>query len=131
MPTMPFSANVQYNDWKGTAAADNGDKHSVARWLTAKNQMREDEFLVGIDVFVGENHDGKHDDPIYVSALLVQKGDFDSVKKMIDAATGPIFVRRVGFRINALEFLGLFKRLSIAISPANILAGVEYEYLDD
>ena len=130
MPTMTFTAGVQYNDWKGTAAADDADKHDLMDWLKAKKLIQEGEFLVGIDVFVGENHGGKHKDPIYGHALFVQKGDFDSVKQMIDAANGPILVRRVNFNMNALEFLGLFKRLSITISRKNMLADLEYVYLD-
>lgn len=128
MPTMPFSAGVQYNDWKGTAAADDADRHSLREWLKAKKLIQEGEFLVGVEVFIGENHGGKHKDPIYAHVLLAQQGDFESVKKMIDTTNGPILVRRVDFQIDALEFLGLFKRLSIAISRDNMLTDLEYEY---
>lgn len=129
MPSEIFRAEVQYHDWKGTAAADNSDTHDIGKWLKDKNLIQEGEFLIGVKTFAGENHEGKHQDPIQVSALIVQQGDFDTVKQMIDKASGPVFVRKISFQIDALEFLGLFKRLSIAISRGNMLDGLEYEYL--
>jgi hypothetical protein len=130
MSTHKLRAGVQYDDWRGTAAADDADKHDLRGWLKAKNLMRAGEFLVGLEMFAGENHGGKHSDPIYCHALFVQQGDFDTVKEMIDAAKGPVFVRRVDFQLDALEFLALFKRFSIAMSWKHLLPDHEYTYLD-
>jgi hypothetical protein len=81
---------------------------------------------------MGENQGGAFSDPIYVSALLMEKGDFETVKAAIDAANGPVEVRRVSFEINATEFLALFKRFSIALSWGGLLApGREYSFINN
>ena len=70
MATDRFTATVQYGDWKGASAADNADQNDASDWLEANGHKKPGEFLIGIKVFVGENH-GKHEDPIYVEFLLV------------------------------------------------------------
>ncbi len=40
MPTETFTASVQYNDWKGTSAADDADQNDAGEWLLAKGLIQ-------------------------------------------------------------------------------------------
>lgn len=91
--------------------------------------MKEGEYLVGVELVVGENH-GVHQDPVWVYALLAQPGDHDNVKAMIDSSAGPVVVRRVAVQMALLEFVGCFKRLEISFSRHGMLTGHEYTYMD-
>ena len=66
-----FKASVQYNDLTGTSAADKADNISARKWLANKGFIKEDEFVVGISMSVGENH-GTHQDPVYVTFLVTE-----------------------------------------------------------
>lgn len=85
--------------------------------------------MLGISFFVGENR-GKHEDPIYVEFLLATPGDHDSVKAMIDAHNGPVFVRRVKTDMPLAQFFGLFKRFSVCLSAHGMLDGRDYTYVE-
>lgn len=124
-----FVASAQYNDWKGSAAADRSDINSPEKWLVDNGHMRENEFLLGIKMYAGETR-GVHKDPIFVDFLLVTPGEHDSVKAMIDAAEGPINVRKVSFQMNLVDFLGLFKRFSVAISSHGMFDNKDYFFTD-
>jgi hypothetical protein len=125
--TKKFNASVQYGDLKGSAAADRADRGTAEAWLEKSGHKKEGEFLLGVSLVVGENH-GQHKDPVYVEFLLTTPGDFDSVRAMIDAAKGPIEVRSVKLQVPIAEFLGLFKRFSVDLSPGGMLDGREYHY---
>jgi hypothetical protein len=94
MHTEQFKASVQYGDLKGTSAADRAHKADAESWLKEQKLSQEGEFLVGIELWVGENK-GAHKDPVYVTFLLATKGDHDSFKTMIESHEGPIVVRKV------------------------------------
>jgi hypothetical protein len=79
--------------------------------------------------FAGENH-GKHEDPIFVEFLLATPGDHDSVKAMIDAHNGPVFVRRVETDMPIAQFFGFFKRFSVSLSSHGMLDGRDYTYVE-
>ena len=127
MATEKFLASVQYGDWKGTSAADRADRNGPRDWLEANGYKKSDEFLLGVSIFVGENH-GVHKDPIYVNFLLASPGDHDSVKAMIDSTQGPVKVRKVSVEMKLTEFFGLFKRFSIAFSSHGMLGERDYTY---
>lgn len=130
MPTATFKAKTQYNDFVGTSAADGAGMGDLEKWMKESGYMQEGEFLVGIELWAGEYH-GKQEDPVYVSALFMQPGDHDTIKAVIDAAKGPIPVRRVSIQMKLKDFFALFKRLSLAFSRGGLLKpGVEYVYVD-
>lgn len=129
METDKFLASVQYNDWVGTSAADSADRNKLHDWLKSNGHMEENEFLIGINFFAGENH-GKHNDPIYVHFLFAVPGDHDSVKATIDSSQGPIKVRNVSVDMNLTDFFGLFKRFSVAFSAHGMLDQKEYTFED-
>jgi len=128
MTTETFKASVQYGDWKGTAAADRADQNDAEHWLEKSGKKKADEFLVGIEIWAGENH-GKHKDPVSVTFLLASLPDHDTVQGQIKTGK-PLQVRRVREDMNLVEFFGLFKRFSVAISNHGMLTGLEYTYSD-
>jgi hypothetical protein len=115
MHTEPFKASVQYGDLKGTAAADRADKGDAEKWLKEQKLSQDGEYLLGIELWVGENH-GAHKDPVSVTFLLAALGDHDSLKTMIESHNGPIVVRKVTQSMPIAQFLGFFKRFSVSIS---------------
>ena len=127
MSTERFVASVQYNDWKGTVAADSSDSNSAEHWLDEKGLRKSDEFLIGISIFVGENH-GTHKDPISVMFLLATRGSHDGVEAKINRGE-PLSVREEITDMNLTEFFGLFKRFSVNISSYGMLT--EYTIQED
>ena len=129
MTTDSFRASVQYNDRKGTSAADDADKNGASEWLKENGHIEDGEFLLGIKMFAGENH-GKHKDPVFVEFLIATPGDYENIKSMIESSTGPIEVRSVKAQMNLVDFFGLFKRFDVTLSRDNMLEGLEYHYYD-
>lgn len=130
MQSEQFKASVQYGDFKGTSAIDMADKTDAYAYLESKGLFkRGQEFLVGIEARSSELH-GAYKDPLHVTFLFVQKPDHDTVKGMIESATGPIPVRKVTQDMPVAEFLAMFKRFSIAFSSHSMLEGHEVTYLD-
>lgn len=129
MATETFLASVQYGDWKGTSAADEADRNGLRDWLEANGHKKSDEFLLGISIFVGENH-GAHKDPIYVDFLFASPGDHDRVKAMIDTSQELVKVRKVSVEMKLTEFFDLFKRFSIALSSHGMLGERDYTYAE-
>jgi hypothetical protein len=127
MPVQNFSASVQYDDFKGSAAADRADHGDASEWLEKNGLKQKGEFLLGITLYAGENH-GKHHDPIYAEFLLASPRDHDTIKSMIETSTGPIPVRKVTAQMSVVEFFGLFKRFSVHLSAHGMLGTREYTY---
>lgn len=122
MPTEVFVAGVQYDDWKGTSAADDADNFSPRTWLTDNGHADADDVLVGVAMSVGENY-GQHKDPVYVEFLLVSLEGHDNIQSKLDAGDDPIEVKRVRVDMNVADFLALFKRFNVALSLKTGLGG--------
>ena len=129
MTTDTFKASVQYNDWKGSSAADSADQNGPSDWIRENGHMNDGEFLLGVKMFAGENH-GVHKDPVYVEFLIATPGDYENVKAMIEGNAGPIEVRSVRIDMKLSEFFGLFKRFDVTLSRDSMLEGLEYHYYD-
>ncbi|HET7620437.1 MAG TPA: hypothetical protein VFK39_00915 [Gemmatimonadaceae bacterium] len=123
-----FRASVQYNDFTGSAAADRADRGGPEEWLRSKGLAQPDEFVLGIEVWAGENA-GVHRDPVSVHFVLVT-GTFDSVEPKVRSARGTVRTTRVSAEMSIAEFMGLFKRFSVSISPKGMLDGKRYEYTE-
>ena len=70
MGTRNFHAQVQYEDWKGTSTADDDGHTNFRKYLENEDLIKEDEFLVGIELWSGEVHGSSQDDDVYVRALI-------------------------------------------------------------
>ena len=120
MSAERFVASVQYNDLEGTVAADRSDVTAAEDWLDEKGLRNSNEFLLGISVYVGENRDGTHRDPIQVTFLLATPGSYDGVEAKVRTGE-PIPVREERANMNLTEFFGLFKRFEVNISSHGML----------
>ena len=129
MNISKFVASVQYDDWKGGAAADSADENGPMEWLEAKDLINENEFLLGITMYAGENH-GVHEDPVSVEFLLATPRKHDEIKAKINSDAGPINVRKVRIELDIIDFFGLFKRFDIKLSSHGMLKDLEYSSFD-
>lgn len=127
MTVETFRASDQYGDLKGTSSADRADKRDANEWLEKKGLKQPGEFLLGIELLVGENH-GVHKDPVHVHFLLVKLAGYDNVKLMLEATQGPVDVKRISEQMPIAEFLSLFKRFSVCLSPDGLLDGRQFRY---
>jgi hypothetical protein len=122
-----FFASVKYGDMKGTAEADVADHVGPSGWLLQNGYMEDGEFVVGIQLSVGESY-GVYKDPTAVE-FLITRGQHDSVHAQINAGH-LLAVRSVTVDIPIVEFLGWFKRFSLSLSPHGMLEGRSFQRTD-
>ncbi len=122
-----FKASVQYNDMKGSTAADRADKENAAKWLKDNDLISDEEFVVGVKMWAEENH-GTHDDPIYVTFFVTDLNGHPDIPSLLAASGDVIEARRVRVDMNLVDFFGLFKRLEITLSNGGVLEGKSYPY---
>lgn len=119
-----FKASVQYNDLKGSAAADRADMTDAANWLKDNGYIN-DEFVVGISMWAGENH-GTHKDPVSVRFLVTELIGYDNIPEMLRASGEPIQVKEIRVDMNIADFFALFKRFEITLSSGGLIEGKTY-----
>ncbi len=123
----PFRASAQYDDWVGTAAADDIDPSDIRDLLEKEGLIKPGEFIVGITFWLGENHPGQNVKAPYVSALLIDKADFETVAVALQERPDPLLLRKVDVKLTLEQFIGLFKRFSIALCRRGLdITGREY-----
>ena len=120
-----FKASVQYGDLKGSVAADNADKGDARDLLKNGGHISDDEFVVGICMWAGENH-GKHKDPVSVRFLVSDLKGYDNIPEMIEASGEGIELREVSLDMDLMDFFALFKRLELTLSNGGRIEGVSY-----
>jgi hypothetical protein len=129
-----FEPSVQYQDFSGSVAADGGDRETIYHWLNARNLLQQGELVCGISLSIGENHGEEVVNPVNVNIYLVEVSSIDALCEQINGISKPLAVRRVETVMAFPEFLGLFKRLSLTLSPTKpgtlqgILDGVELSF---
>jgi hypothetical protein len=119
-----FEASVQYNDLKGSSAADQADMTDARKWLKSNDHIN-DELVVGISMTVGENH-GAHRDPIHVRFLVADLNGHASLPDMLQACGEKLQVKKIDIDMNIADFLALFKRLEITLSTDGLAEGKTY-----
>lgn len=120
-----FTASVQYNDVKGSAAADWADQENARKWLKDNNLINDDEFVVGVSMWAGENH-GKHDDPVFVKFFVTDLQGHPDLPSFLAASGDLIEARKIRVDMNLVDFFGLFKRLELTLSSGAMLEGKSY-----
>jgi len=116
-----FKASTQYGDWEGTAAADSADVGavSVSEYLRKKGLFKDDEFLMAIHLFVGENHNNKLSKP-YIRAFVFEGLDkYEDVRARLEELESegePIPVREIKMELSATEFIAMFKRFDVMLT---------------
>ncbi|WP_421905889.1 hypothetical protein [Mameliella sp.] len=97
-----FVAAVQYNDFKGTVAADRSDTESMAQYLVGEGLANDDERVIGYRISFMGNHGNEFEPGVLV---CLQKGSFDDPYQA---------VRAVDIEITASKFFSFFKRFSLS-----------------
>jgi hypothetical protein len=122
-----FTAAIQYDDWKGTVAADNTDLDTnIHSYLKSAGLITDQEFLVGLELSVFARHgDDKHHP--YVSAFVVDGVSFDDVARKLQQTAEPVPMRIIALKLSLPQFFDLFKGFHLMISKKGLgLDGREY-----
>ncbi|AOE81139.1 hypothetical protein A7318_21895 [Pseudomonas lurida] len=114
-----FGASVQYNDLKGTAAADRHDNRDFSHYLEEKGLLNPGEALIGIELWSGEVHGAVQDKPVYVTALVSSGGKYETIHEEVISGQ-PVQVRKIDLEMPLNDFFGLFKRFAISISSFDL-----------
>ena len=118
--SFTFKAQVQYQDWEGTAAADGHQGHEFEEFLIGKQLMGPNETLIGLSLSVIQGS-------VCVHAVVVDRTGYKSAKDLVEI-TNPIPVRRVDLNLTLQEFFSHFKRFNAFLTWNTLdLAGREYE----
>jgi hypothetical protein len=122
---MSFKAGVQYGDFEGTAAADRADKADLGDYLRSNGLMHDGEFLVSVELWVGENSGGKLGSTS-VRALVVSAPDYDGAVRDV-LREEPVPVRVINVPLSLVDFIALFKRFAVTLTiRGGELTGKDY-----
>jgi hypothetical protein len=121
-----FKASVQYNDLEGSVAADEADMDKASKWLKNKGKITDDEYLIGISMYAGENH-GVHTDPVHVTFIISDLKGYDNIPEMLSAEDEPIPVKKIEEQMKLHDFFALFKRFEVNLSRKGLLEGKEID----
>ena len=124
-----FHASVQYNDLKGSAAADRHDQRDMSRYLEQQGLIQEGEWLVGIQMWSGEVHGEEQEKPVFVTALVTRGDGYDNVKAAVNSGN-PLSVRKIRLEMTLPQFFGLFKRFEICLSSDGLIEQCEISFDD-
>ena len=109
-----FVANVQYDDWTGTVAADNyGSSSEIKDWLKQEGKIDGDESVCGIELTILEGH-------LYLSAYIFKREQgrtFAEIRENSD----PISLTKLDLHLSLEDFLHKFKRFRINMSSGGCL----------
>jgi hypothetical protein len=121
-----FKASTQYDDWKGTAAADDGHDVYIHSFLRDKGILDENAHAVAIHFYTGENFDKPS-----IRVVVADGTGFDDVNAQI-TSTYTLRFKEVELDLSITEFFDLFKRFSIVLTSRDLgLEGREYEVIND
>lgn len=104
-----FKASAQYNDWKGTAAADDADQDDFSDYLRSIGKLAEHEIVVGISFYSAPNF-------THINAFI---------------SDGQDGLRRITVPMSVADFFQKFKRFSIYISRDGRFDGQDIEFEKD
>lgn len=105
-----FNAGVQYNDFKGTVAADISDNVALADYLVSVGKAEKDERVVGFRIASGENR-GTPVIEVSLVAYLLRSAEFEPA---------PAAVRAVEVRVTPGEALAFFKRFDLVATRRGV-----------
>ncbi|MFJ4372735.1 hypothetical protein ACIP1T_08950 [Pseudomonas japonica] len=118
-----FSAHVHYDDFKGTVAADDLDRHSIGQYLQQKGLIEADEFLAGVKMSWGATQGAIRIVTVY--GLLAKAIGFDGLRGLVDSGE-PLTLRKIKIDMPLEEFFGCFKQFEIVMSPKGQLDGKDF-----
>ncbi|CAN7501003.1 hypothetical protein [Mesorhizobium caraganae] len=116
-----FTAGVQYNDWKGTAAADEADNSSAQEFFR-KRGVPKDGFVVAIRAY----YLSIAPKIVSVRAVYADGDGYDTVNSQVTSAE-TLQLKELDIELTFEEFFGLFKRFNIVFTSKDMgLEGREY-----
>ena len=124
-----FKASVQYDDLKGSVAADRADMTDAGKWLEDNGHISSEEFVIGISMWTGDNH-GQHIDPVSVKFLISELNNHENIPAMIEASGENLQVKVLRLDMNIADFFALFKRFEITLSNNGLLEGKDYSEIE-
>ncbi|MEX0827461.1 MAG: hypothetical protein WD005_00750 [Haliea sp.] len=124
--SITFRAGVQYGDLKGSASADNADMTDAFKFLKEKGYITNGEFVVGVSLWVGENH-GRHEDPVSVRFYITDLGGHANIPEKLENSNDPVPLKEISMDMDIADFLALFKRFSVTLSNGGLLEGREID----
>lgn len=98
-----FVASVQYNDFKGSVAADRSDTDSMKEYLVEHGHAMGDERVIGCRISFNENHGDEYEPGVLI---YLQKGSFDEPDNSI---------RAVDIEMSGPKFFSFFKRFCLVL----------------
>tara|TARA_R100001129_G_scaffold150506_1_gene112600 strand:- start:421 stop:786 length:366 start_codon:yes stop_codon:yes gene_type:complete len=105
-----FHAGVQYDDFKGSVAADISDNVALGDHLVSLGKAEKDERVVGFRIASGENR-GTPVTQVSLVAYLLRSDDFEP---------NPAQVRAVEVQIAPGEVLAFFKRFDLVATRRGV-----------
>jgi len=105
-----FNAGVQYDDYKGTVAADISDNVALENFLVSQGKAEKGERVVGFRITSGENH-GTPVADVSLVAYLLHSANFEP---------SPAAVRAVEVRVAPGEALAFFKRFGLVATRRGV-----------
>lgn len=118
-----FRASAQYDDWKGTIAADDHDHAPITKYLQDHQLIQDDERLVAISVWSGDLNHVHQETSISVSAFVIEAPTMDEAKSLVMSGNS---VKEIQIKMQPSEFFYLFKRFEICFSRKGFLDNQQY-----
>lgn len=123
-----FRASVQYDDFRGTAAADRADTIDLHSYFSDRGFVSDKEVLVAIEFSSGENHSAPAKEA-YVTLTVADVQKYGTLDNFLaDPKRPPL--RSIHVDMTNDEFFGLFKRFNVVLAPNGYeeqLSANEYE----
>ncbi|EBU4214289.1 hypothetical protein U1K26_002424 [Salmonella enterica] len=106
METTNFTASVQYDDWKGSVAADNADLTDFHRYLENSGQLTQDEMLHAIEFYSG------------IHCVLIHAYVGSNIENL----------KKIDIEMSRDEFFSTFKRFKITLSQHGEFEGKDISF---
>lgn len=115
MTNHRFLASTQYDDLRGTVAADRSDAGSMEAWLQGQRLLQDGESLVGVSLHSGELP-ASGESFCQVSFLIAPRETNLSVRIPGVTERPTIVIRRVDRQMMPSDFFRFFKHLELTLS---------------
>jgi len=121
-----FNAGVQYDDHKGTVAADDTDLKTLKSELRILFSLEKDSNIIGIKV--DANYKGRTSDIDNFSVIIYIPADQDYEDKI--ANNEEVNVEKLSTNISLQDFFKLFKRFQITLSSKGEFENAKYKVVN-
>lgn len=123
-------ASVQYDDMKGTVAADWIDSKSLDDFVQSQAIDIQNYIPIGISVYLGEPR-GPELDFAYVSIFAVDPirigGDADSIRSYVESHQNILPCKKFKLEMPLTELLKFFKRFNIILNNRHVGNIIEFQ----